>query len=45
MATVPVNFPGYISDECRDFIQRCLIVDENRRATVEELERHTWLQR
>ncbi|CAD8189189.1 unnamed protein product [Paramecium octaurelia] len=45
MATVPVNFPGQISDECRDFIQRCLVVDENRRATVEELERHVWLQR
>ncbi|CAD8085766.1 unnamed protein product [Paramecium primaurelia] len=45
MANVPVNFPGHILNECRDFIQRCLIVDENRRATVEELERHTWLQR
>ncbi|CAD8109433.1 unnamed protein product [Paramecium sonneborni] len=45
MATVPVSFPGYVSDECRDFIQRCLIVDENRRATVEELERHQWLQK
>ncbi|CAD8100483.1 unnamed protein product [Paramecium primaurelia] len=45
MATVPVNFPGHISDECRDFIQRCLIVDEYRRATVEELERHIWLQK
>ncbi|CAK61411.1 unnamed protein product (macronuclear) [Paramecium tetraurelia] len=45
MATVPVNFPGHLSDECRDFIQRCLVVDENRRATVEELERHVWLQR
>ncbi|CAD8116494.1 unnamed protein product [Paramecium sonneborni] len=45
MATVPVYFPGHLSDECRDFIQRCLIVDDNRRATVEELERHQWLQK
>lgn len=40
MVNVPVQFPGYITDECRDFILRCLSVDENRRATVEELERH-----
>ncbi|CAD8093789.1 unnamed protein product [Paramecium primaurelia] len=45
MATVPVHFPGHISDECKDFIYRCLIVDESRRATVEELENHIWLSK
>ncbi|CAD8204719.1 unnamed protein product [Paramecium octaurelia] len=45
MATVPVQFPGHISDECKDFIYRCLIVDESRRATVEELENHIWLSK
>jgi len=45
MATVPVHFPGHVSDECKDFIYRCLIVDESRRATVEELESHIWLSK
>ncbi|CAD8070866.1 unnamed protein product [Paramecium sonneborni] len=45
MATIPVHFPGHISDECKDFIYKCLIVDEIKRASIEELENHVWLSK
>ena len=39
----PPQVPVGISDECRDFLQYCLIMDPTKRVTVDELFQHPFL--
>ncbi|KAM9375648.1 SNF related kinase b [Pholidichthys leucotaenia] len=38
------SFPEHVSDECRDLISRMLQKDPSRRASLNEIEAHHWLQ-
>ena len=39
----PPQVPVGISDECRDFLKYCLILDATKRVTVEELFSHPFV--
>jgi serine/threonine protein kinase len=43
----PLVFPGstFISEEGKDFLRRCLILDECQRTSIEEMENHPWVRR
>jgi len=36
--------PDFVSPECRDLVGRMLVGDPEKRATLEEVQRHPWLQ-
>uniref|UniRef100_UPI003AACBAE4 SNF related kinase b n=1 Tax=Centroberyx gerrardi TaxID=166262 RepID=UPI003AACBAE4 len=38
------SVPEHVSDDCRDLISRMLQKDPSRRASLEEIEAHVWLQ-
>ncbi|CAD8046461.1 unnamed protein product [Paramecium sonneborni] len=46
MVNVPLQFPSStkVSQECKEFLKRCLTVNENERASIEELEKHPWIK-
>jgi SNF-related kinase len=46
MVSLPLSFPSStkVSNECKDFIKRCLIVSESERASIDELEKHPWIR-
>ena len=37
------EFPDHVSDDFKDFVQRCLQRTAGQRATLEQLEKHSWL--
>lgn len=43
---MPVTFPSSVkvSQEFKDFIRRSLVVNENERANIDELEKHNWFK-
>ncbi|CAD8046644.1 unnamed protein product [Paramecium primaurelia] len=46
MVSVQLTFPSStkVSQECKEFIKRCLVVNEQERASIDELEKHPWIR-
>ena len=42
---IDLKFPEFVSREARDFIQNILIYDPKQRLTLEQIERHPWIQK
>lgn len=40
ISRIPVSFKSSISDDLRDFIKKCLEVDENRRFNLDQMKSH-----
>lgn len=38
-----VEYPSWISSDCRDLLSRMLVVDPTQRATLAEVKRHPWM--
>ena len=38
-----LKFPGHLSNECKDFISKCLKTNPKSRSTLDQLELHPWL--
>jgi len=45
MMTIPPSIPSNVSEDCRDFILRCLAVDPLKRWTIEDMEQHSWIKK